>query len=98
MGGIDANHRTIVLAILAKKPPAFEGDEWIILDEPTIERDWGWVYYWTSRLWHETKDAKYNIAGNLPIIVRRSDGKILPSTHWSIEKQISEYLERGELP
>ena len=25
-----------------------EGDEWVILKEETIRRDWGWVFFYTS--------------------------------------------------
>jgi hypothetical protein len=92
-------HRQRVQSILDEMPPAFEGDEWIILDNCTIERDWGWVFFYDSRLYWETRDDKYLIAGNAPFLVRRSDGAMLPTcTAYSIEKQIKEYQERGELP
>ena len=39
------------------------GDELVILDSETIERDWGWVFFYTSRKWHEKKDTKYSAVG-----------------------------------
>lgn len=50
--------------------------EMVVLDEHTIEKDYGWVFFWTSRLWLETGDLENAIAGNEPILVSRYDGSI----------------------
>ena len=65
--------------IEAKDVELPEGDELIILDAATIEKPWGWVFFYTSRLWHETRDIRYAIAGNAPYIVYRHDGSIHPT-------------------
>ena len=46
-----------------------DDDEIIILDDGTIEKSWGWVFFYTSRKYHETNDIRYAVAGNAPIIV-----------------------------
>lgn len=73
-----------------------EDDEIIILDEATIEKPWGWVFFYTSRKWFETKDIKYAIAGNAPIIVEKDTGKLITTgTAHSIEYYIQNYEESG---
>jgi hypothetical protein len=52
------------------------GDEIIILDNSTIERQWGWMFFYTSKRWQETKDIRHALAGNAPIIVEKSTGKL----------------------
>src|SRR5687767_10258277 len=42
----------------------------------TEERDSGWVVYWTSRAWHESRDVRHAIAGNGPYLVCREDGTL----------------------
>ena len=46
--------RSLVMGRLATMPAAFPDDEWMILDEHTIERDWGWVFGYDSRRHQET--------------------------------------------
>ena len=50
--------------------------EMIILDEYTVEKEYGWIFYWTSRAYHETGDFQYAIAGNGPILISRADGAL----------------------
>jgi hypothetical protein len=65
--------------------------EMIILDELTVEKDYGWVFYWTSRPWRETGDFQFAIAGNGPILVSRETGAIYScGTSAPIEDRIKE--------
>jgi hypothetical protein len=69
--------------------------EMIILDEYTVEKNYGWIFYWTSRLWHETGDFQFAIAGNGPILVSRETGKIYHcGTASPIEERIREQEQR----
>jgi hypothetical protein len=54
-----------------------DDDEIVIVDESTIERHWGWVFFYTSRRWLETGEIQYALGGNSPLIVERSTGRIL---------------------
>ncbi len=54
-------------------------DEIIIVGEATIEKSWGWVFFYTSRKYRETKEVRYALAGNAPIIVERSSGRLIPT-------------------
>jgi hypothetical protein len=68
--------RSLVLGQLSVIPVAFPDDAWIILDEHTIERPWGWVFFFSSRRYVETADLQFAIAGNGPFFVRRTDGAV----------------------
>lgn len=66
-------------------------EEFVILDEHTIERPWGWVFFYTTRGWLDGDD-RYIVAGNGPFIVNCHSGVIRAmTTAQSIEHQIAEY-------
>jgi len=73
-----------------------DDDEIIILDDGTIEKPWGWVFFYTSRKFHETNDLKYAVAGNSPIIVERESGRVLMTgTAYPIQHYIQNYEQTG---
>jgi hypothetical protein len=72
-------------------------DELIIFDQATIERSWGWVFFFGSKLWNETQDIHYAIAGNAPLLVERDTGKIIRlGTHANAEHFIERYELTGD--
>lgn len=74
-----------------------EDDEYIILEKETIEKDWGWVFFYTSKKWHETNDFRYAVAGNAPYIVLREYGNTLVTgTAHAIEYYIECFEETGD--
>jgi hypothetical protein len=56
--------------------PISADTELTILDEHTIEEDFGWLFFWTSKKYRETGEFKYALAGNAPIIVDRRDSSV----------------------
>ena len=73
-------------------PSVSSSIELVILDEQTIETDFGWVFFWTSKEYHETGDFLYAIAGNAPLIVDRRDGSVhATSTADPVEKIVADY-------
>lgn len=66
-------------------------DELVIVEKSTIEREWGWVFFYTSRKWLETGSFEYAIGGNAPLIIEKATGRIvitgtaLPITHYIAE-------------
>jgi len=68
-------------------------DEIIILDKETIEKPWGWVFFYASKKWMETQDIKYAIAGNAPIIVEKKTAKLIPT---GTARQTEYYIENYE--
>jgi hypothetical protein len=78
--------------------PVEAGDEWLLLDDATIEKDWGWVFLYNSRLFHETGDFRYAVAGNAPFFVRRHDGAVfVAGTAYPIEEYIRDFEQGGPL-
>ena len=59
------------------------------------ERESGFVVYWTSRPWHETRDIRHAIAGNGPYLVGREDGVLFETGSCPpIEERIREAEQR----
>ena len=86
---------TIAEQEVARMPPLPECDSWIVFLESTIERRFGWVFFYGSRLYSETGDLRYAVAGNAPFIVDRHTGAIVPTgTAEPVERYIAEYEAR----
>ena len=69
-----------------------ENDVPIIIDEITIERDFGWVFFYDSRRYLETKEFGYMLVGNAPIIVNKFDATLhYTGTAYNIDYYIAEY-------
>jgi hypothetical protein len=75
--------------ITAHAPTKPDGTlELCILDDRTRDLDFGWVFFYTSKLFRETGDFQYALAGNAPLIVDRRDGTlhvtgtVLPLEHY----------------
>ncbi|WP_420106728.1 YrhB domain-containing protein [Herbaspirillum huttiense] len=68
-----------------------------ILDDQTVERPFGWVFFYQSRRHLETRDPSEVLAGNAPLIVDRLTGKITETgTAHPLEHYLSKYeAERG---
>ncbi len=64
----------------------------LILEGETIEREWGWVFFYQSKKYIETGDDKEMLIGNAPYIINRTTGIITPTgTAHAIEDYIQEY-------
>jgi hypothetical protein len=73
-------------------------DTFIIIDSWTVEKPYAWIFCYTSKLWYETRDDKYLIAGNAPIIVDKQTGKMTSfSTAYGIDSIIEMYEEERNL-
>lgn len=73
-----------------------EGDDWVIVAEETIRKDWGWIYFYTARKWRETGDLEYAIAGNAPLLIERETGKVfVTGTASSVAHYIQNYESTG---
>jgi hypothetical protein len=61
----------------------------VILDDETMETDVGWVFFYESPLYLQTKDPNDSLLGNAPILVRQ-DGLV---TVTGTAHPIEEYLD-----
>jgi hypothetical protein len=63
----------------------------VLLDESTMERDFGWVFFYNSKDYLETGEIRHTLAGNAPIVVTRADGAVhVTGTALPLER----YLEK----
>lgn len=68
------------------------GDELVVIDSSTMEKEYGWVFFYDSRRFLETNDESYMVAGNAPLIVEK-DGAM----HWlGTAKPVEEYVAAFE--
>lgn len=89
-----ADARTKVATELRERNQGNSGPEaFVILDKCTIERPWGWVFFYSSQGWCDG-DANYAVAGNAPFIVDRFTGA-MHST--GTARPIEQYIENYEL-
>jgi Immunity protein 35 len=66
-----------------------------LLEEQTLERPCGWIFFCTSRRFLETGDYRDALAGNAPFIVDRDDGSVhTTGTGRPIEHYVAEYEQR----
>jgi hypothetical protein len=48
----------------------------LVLDDDTIEKAFGWVFFYDSKRHAETGDFRDALAGNAPIVVTKADGQV----------------------
>lgn len=69
--------------------------DFVIVDDQTVEREFGWAFQYTTRKFVETRDPQFIIPGNGPVIVMRADGKVhFLSTSVPPAKGIEEFENR----
>jgi hypothetical protein len=90
--------RNLVAALVCgQSEPLPLEDEIVIVDEATIERPWGWVFFYNSKLWLQTRDIRYALAGNAPFLVERESGRVLATgTAYPVERYIENYERHGD--
>jgi len=67
-------------------------DHFVIINDATIEKDYGWIFFYQSERYLQTSELRYSLSGNTPIVVERADGavQVLP-IHPIAEIAIAEY-------
>ncbi|MBS1513144.1 MAG: hypothetical protein JST86_20070 [Bacteroidetes bacterium] len=77
---------------------ALVDDSLIILDDQIIEKDYAWIFPYTSKKYWETNDINHAIGGNGPLFVSKLNGQISNyRTGLSIEGMIDEYEEENKI-
>jgi len=86
---------SLVLTEVRGSSPATDSERIEILGESTIEREWGWVFFYQSSAYLQTKNPVAMLAGNAPIIVNKKTGELtVTGTAWPVEKYIEDYETR----
>ncbi|GAM96812.1 hypothetical protein U91I_00433 [alpha proteobacterium U9-1i] len=52
------------------------GIELVLLDDETMERGFGWVFFFDSKRHTETQNFEDSVVGNAPFVVMRADGSV----------------------
>lgn len=66
-----------------------------LLTEHTIHKEYGWIFFYNSEIYLETKNDSYALAGNAPFLVQKSDGKMVSfGTAHPTEHYIDEHEKR----
>jgi hypothetical protein len=69
-----------------------EGDSLVILDEETLQKDYGWIFFYTSHRYLETNLISHMLAGNGPIVVEKESGALTQlSTAMPLQESIRDY-------
>jgi immunity protein 35 of polymorphic toxin system len=93
-GGIITPERALAIAreSIAHLAP---GIEFVVLEEQTIEKDYGWIFQFTTRRYRETHDPGALVPGTGPLVVERDSGATaFLATSVCPEKAIEEYERR----
>ena len=62
-----------------------------VVDEATLTRPYGWVFFYQSKKYLETGASREVLAGNAPILVDRFGGEIrLTGTAYPVEHYLAE--------
>ena len=69
-----------------------EDDACQIIESATLERPYGWVFFYQSRSYLESGDEIRMLAGNAPLIINKLTGSVnLTGTALPIEHYLSQY-------
>jgi hypothetical protein len=73
--------------------------EFAVMQTLTIERPFGWVFFYNSKQFLETGDISQALVGNAPLIVDRADGSVhVTGTAEPIEHYLKEYEAQRSTP
>ena len=69
----------------------------VLLEADTIEKPYGWIFFYVTQKYSETQEFQYALAGNGPLIVERLGGAVHRlGTGRSVEEYVREFeLRRG---
>ena len=68
----------------------------VIIESETLEYDFGWIFFYSSQKYLETKDLRYALGGNAPLIVDRTSGQVITTgTALPIEEYVASYRKWG---
>jgi hypothetical protein len=84
--------QSLVQAKLDKNIDPNNDNRCVILEEETIEREWGWVFFYQSKKYVTSGDVEDMLVGNAPYIVNKKNVQLLlTGTAYDIDHYINEY-------
>ena len=90
--------RAIAQAHLAASSSAHTSEEELLIrDDLTQTHDFGWVFLYHCRGWIETRDDRFLIAGNAPLIIEASTGRLFTTgTGRELDYYIRNFRQTGD--
>jgi len=76
---------------LAQTALNHDDEDFVIVPGSTMEREFGWVFFYQSRRYLETGDLTERIVGNGPVIVNRITSQV---TIFGSSQPIEHYIEK----
>ena len=71
--------------------------ELVLLDTETIDGEFGWVFFYQSKAYLESRRPSDAFAGNAPLLVSRKDGMLhITGTAFPIETYIENFNRTGD--
>ena len=64
------------LSVIRAYVAAGTDDGGVVLEDGTLDRPYGWVFFYQTRAYLETRDRMQAFAGNAPIIFNRASGEL----------------------
>ena len=66
--------------------------KFLVDDKHTIEKEWGWVFFYNTSEYLKSGDIDEELIGNVPYIANKNTGEIIETgTAYDIEHYIEEY-------
>jgi hypothetical protein len=84
--------RQIAVRFLAERERAC-GIKLALIDDQTLERDFGWVFFYNSQRYLERRDFSDMLAGNAPVVVTKIDERLHVT---GTARPLEHYLEKFE--
>jgi hypothetical protein len=67
----------------------------VILDKHTIEKEWGWVFFYNTQEYAKSGNIMDTLVGNAPYIVNKNTGELIETgTAYDIEEYVKDYEEK----
>lgn len=73
-----------------------EGDELVIIPQETIEKSYGWVFFYNSKRYLQTNTFSDRVAGNGPIVFEKETGSIHRLGSHANPLQLIQEFEKGK--
>lgn len=72
-----------------------EGTEFVLVDDGTVEKDWGWVFQFGTKEYLQSRSPMDLVPGTGPLVVEKADGSFsFLSTSVPPQVAITEYERR----
>ncbi len=83
----------LVEAELERTKDTYDPIDCVVLEDETLEKEWGWVFFYQSKAYVDTGDFGDMLAGNAPIIVNCNTGELV---HTGAAQELEQYIKEYE--